>query len=92
LTSDITVPHAVDQLVARKTDMCWCIVPEKGKHLRGHCKHKSKNSFSSGTEYGETSECLHSGEWWALEHLLWTVFQVLLYCSIAKWNFGCVLK
>jgi hypothetical protein len=23
-------------------------------------------SSSSGTGYGETSECLHSGEWWAL--------------------------
>jgi hypothetical protein len=26
------------------------------------------------------------------QHLLRTVFQVLLYCSITKWNFGCVLK
>jgi hypothetical protein len=31
-----------------------------------HCKHKAKNSSSSGTEYGEMSERLHSGEWWAL--------------------------
>jgi hypothetical protein len=36
------------------------------QHLRVHCKHKSKNSSSSGAEYGEMSECLHSGEWWAL--------------------------
>jgi hypothetical protein len=23
-------------------------------------------TFLSGTKYGEMSECLHSGEWWAL--------------------------
>jgi hypothetical protein len=26
------------------------------------------------------------------QHLLWTVFQVLLCCSIKKWDFVCVLK
>jgi hypothetical protein len=45
--------------------LVYCAGEEK-QHLRGHCKHKSKNSSSSGTEYGETNECLHSGEWWAL--------------------------
>jgi hypothetical protein len=57
------VPHAVDQLVPRETDVCWCTASEKD--LTGHCKHKSKNSSSSGTEYGVTSECLHSGQWLA---------------------------
>jgi hypothetical protein len=42
---DITVPHAVDQLVEWITDLCWCIVPEKRQHLTSYCKHKSKNSF-----------------------------------------------
>jgi hypothetical protein len=45
----------------------WCILPGRmGQHLRGYCKHKSKKSLSNGTEYGEMSECLHSGEWWAV--------------------------
>jgi hypothetical protein len=26
------------------------------------------------------------------QHLSWTVLQVLLYCSITKWNVGCVSK
>jgi hypothetical protein len=26
------------------------------------------------------------------QHSLWTVLQVLFYCSITKWKFGCVLK
>jgi hypothetical protein len=33
LTSETTVPHAVDQLVAWKTDVCWCIVPEKRDNI-----------------------------------------------------------
>jgi hypothetical protein len=38
----------------------------KRRTQRGQCKHKSKNSSSSSTEYGERSECLHSGGWWVL--------------------------
>jgi hypothetical protein len=32
---DITVPHAVDQLVAWKTDVCWCIVQKKKATSQG---------------------------------------------------------
>jgi hypothetical protein len=49
-------------------------------NISGQCKHKSKNSSSSGTEYGETSEFLHSGEWWALPAPFMECIQVLLYC------------
>jgi hypothetical protein len=44
-------------------------------------KQKSKNSSSSGTEYGETGECLHSGEWWALPAAFMNCFSgfIVLY-------------
>jgi hypothetical protein len=52
--------------VAWKLDCVAVLCRRKRKYLRSHCKRKSNNSSSSGTEYGDTSECLHSGEWWAL--------------------------
>jgi hypothetical protein len=45
--------------------LLYCAGEKGNKHLRDHWKYKSKTSSSSGTEYGETSEYLHSGEWWA---------------------------
>jgi hypothetical protein len=41
---------------------------------------------------GETMNACIQENGGHFQHLLWTVFQVLLYCSITMWNFGCVLK
>jgi hypothetical protein len=62
-------------------------VPEKKYNSRGHYKHKSKNSSSNGAEYGETSVCLHSGEWWAIPAPFMNYisgFIVLLYYEVKR--------
>jgi hypothetical protein len=57
--------------------MCWCTVPEKKA---------TSHSSSSGTEYGETSECLHSGEWRALPAPFTNCISsiIVLYCYEVK--------
>jgi hypothetical protein len=67
--------------------VCWCIVPEKKYKSRDHYKHKSKNSSSNGTECGETSVCLHSGEWRAIPAPFINCisgFIVLLYYEVKR--------
>jgi hypothetical protein len=80
----ITVPHAVDQILAWKMSV-GVLCRRKRQHLKGHCKYKSKNSSSSCTKHGETSECLHSGEWWALPaRFMKYIFRS--YCIVALWR------
>jgi hypothetical protein len=90
---NITVPHAVDQLVAWKTDVCWCIVPAKKGNISeaiANINHRTLHRVAQNMVKRVNACIQENGR--HFQHLLWTVFQVLLYSSITKWNFGCVLK
>jgi hypothetical protein len=59
---------------------------------RGHCKHNSKNFLRVAQNMAkQVSACIRDNGV-HFQHILWIVFRILLYCSVTKWNFGCILK
>jgi hypothetical protein len=72
---DITVPHTVDQLGARETEVCWCIVREKCNmsEVIASINQRTLRRMAQNM-VKRVDACIQENDG-HFRHLLWTVFR-----------------